>query len=79
MYEEGLHWVQVDDKLCEAEITGMCHVQIRQFDTDPERYSVMFNWKDECVIRGDQEAAKAWAEGYIAGRYQEMKIVLKGK
>lgn len=64
-----------------AYIAGMANVCIISLETTQRSkglFSVIINdGRLDAIVKGDIDHAKAWTEGYIAGRFHEIKIEIR--
>jgi len=74
-YRKSLNWKENDGDYYTV-IPGMANIELRTFDDNMQ--SVIINGID-AVIQGTVNDAIAWAEGYVAGRFQDIKVTVKLK
>jgi hypothetical protein len=75
LYQENLIYRNNQTGNLITEIPGMALIEIVKFNEDS--YEIIINGQGVAVLCATSlPAVKAWIEGYLAGRYQEFKIVL---
>jgi hypothetical protein len=75
IHAQSLNWKQVGESWY-ADYPGMVRVELTPFSDGSPNVQIMINGQD-MVIEGTVAGAIAWIEGYIAGRFQEMKLEVK--